>query len=226
MLSIILAILGFIIVLLVLTPLYAYYTTSRYKRIAIVIKAITSSICFAYALLGYLNLNSDSLNLSPPHRNQLWLLIGLGISILAEVILSISFIIGGGLFFLGYVSYIIFFLTLGGFHTATIVVYTLLCVAALCYFYRYSAVLKRFHLLFVLYGMVILATLALGLLLPYSFGLYGILPALASIFLIFSNFCSARNKLFNQTKFTKLLALSLYYAGQYMMAMTLYLASI
>jgi hypothetical protein len=74
--------------------------------------------------------------------------------------------------------------------------------------------------------MSILATLALGLLLPYTFGLYGILPAIASLLLVVSDFCLARNKLFEETKFTRLLALSLYFGGQYMMAMTLYLANI
>jgi hypothetical protein len=74
--------------------------------------------------------------------------------------------------------------------------------------------------------MTILATLALGLLLPYSYDLYGIIPALASILLVTSDFCLARNKLFEETKFTRHLALGLYFGGQYMMAMTLFLAKL
>ncbi len=226
MLSIILASLGFIIVLLVLTPIYAYFSTSRCNQKAIITKGATTTICFAYALAGYLKSNDISTFTAPPIHHAYWLLIGLGICTLADVILCLRFVIGGILFFLGHISYIIFFLTLGGFHTVTIVVFTLLCVAALCYFYRYSAVLLKYHLLFVLYGMITLANLALGLLLPYTYGFYGIIPAIASILLVVSDFFLARNKLFEETKFTKRIALSFYFGGQYLMAMTLYLANI
>lgn len=228
MLTIILAIIGAILILFVLTPAYLFSSTqAKYKSIGVILKGITTGISFLYALFGFLTLSQQSNNLSMkyPILYPYWLLIGLGLCVLADIMLCFRIIAGGALFFLGHLAYIIFFITLGGFHTIAIIIYTLLCVATLCYFYRYTSIVKRFRLFFVLYAMMILITLTLGILLPYTYGIFGIIPAIASVLLVSSDFMLARNKLLLETKTTRFVALSLYFGGQYVMAMTLYIAA-
>jgi uncharacterized membrane protein YhhN len=228
MLPIILAIIGAFLILFVLVPVYVTFSKQpKYKISCIAIKALTTGISFVFALIGFLtlnklpNINGNEYQIPSPY----WALIGLGLCLIADVFLCINLVAGGVFFFLGHLAYIAFFLSLGGFHTVSIIIYTLLCVATLCYFYRYTAILKRYHLLFVLYAMTILATVTLGLLLPYTYDLYGFLPACASLLLVASDFLLARNKLLEETPLSRIVALNCYFMGQYLMAMTLYIAA-
>lgn len=227
MLTLVLAILGAILVLFLLTPAYAYLSSEKkYKKTAILVKGLNSGVSFGFALAGFIMwknqttiANPDSYMVAPQ-----WVLIAIGLCVLGDVCLNVNFIAGGILFFLGHIAYIIFFLTLAAFNNIAFLLYTLLCAACLCYFYQYSTIVKRFHLLFVLYAMTILATLTFGLLLPYTYGWYGFLPAAASFFLVSSDFILARNKLTDNSKVLRLLSLTCYFGGQYLMAMTIYFA--
>lgn len=228
MLPILLAIIGSVVILFVLTPTYLCLSSHyKHKRKAFILKIFTTLISFSYALFGYLELSRKNhiQNLAAMIHSPYWVMLGLGLFVLANILLYLHMIAGGLLLLLGHLAYIIFFITLGGFHAVAIVVYTMLCVATLCYFYRYTPAVKRFLHIFAIYAMCTLVTLALGLLLPFTYGLYGIVPALASLLLISSDFMFARNKLLQETRFTRRIGLSCYFFSQFLMAMTLYIAA-
>ncbi|MDD5935391.1 MAG: lysoplasmalogenase [Clostridiales bacterium] len=224
-----LAILGASLVLLILTPCYSYLSRhSNHKVLTLTVKGLTTGVSLIFAINGYIRLINHT-NVTPvPSQliHNIWILIALGICFAADVMLEIYFITGGTLFFLGHGAYIVFFLSLAKFQPISILIFTVLCVAGLCYFYKYTPSLENLVIPFALYGMMISASLSIGILLPFSLGLYGYLPAVAILLLFCSDIMLARNKLVGETAVTRTLALLYYFAGQYLMAMTLYLPTI
>lgn len=228
MLSIYLAILGASIVLLVLTPWYSYLSKRpNHKILTLTIKGLNTGASLLFAIIGYIRLVNLEMTSVPKNLIQnYWILVGLSICLVADLVLRIHILAGGVLFFFGHVAYIIFFLSLTPLNAVSILIFTILCVVVLCYFYRYSPMLDGLKVPVTLYGIIICASLSLGIVLPFTFGVYGCLPAIAILLLVCSDFMLARNKMVIETPLTRTLALLFYFAGQFVMAMTLYLPSI
>ncbi len=222
------AILGASIVLLVLTPLYSYLSKRpSHKILTLTIKGLNTGTSLLFAIIGYIRLVNQEITSVPKnliHNN--WILIGLSIFFVADIVLRIHIATGGILFFFGHVAYMIFFLSLSSFNAISILIFTIACVVVLCYFYRYSPILDGLKVPVALYGMTICGSLSIGILLPFTFGIYGYLPAIAIILLVCSDIMLARNKMVEETALTRTLVLLYYFTGQFLMAMTLYLPSI
>ncbi len=229
MLYFILAIIGVAMILLLLTPWYIYLSNRpNHKLFTILVKGITTSIALFFAIFGYLRLEhmeSNTPQISTFVHNH-WLLIAIGICLLGDIVLKIHQVIGGVIFFLGHVAYIIFFLSLAEFHPASILLFTILCISGLCYFYRYLPRMEGLEIPLALYGCTISASVSLGIILPFSIGIYGILPAIAITMLLISDILLARNKIIEESILTSTFALLYYFGGQFLMAMTYYLPSI
>lgn len=229
MLYLCLPIIGACLVLFILTPLYEYRSRTKRKHPAtILIKGLTSGVSFAFALIGYLRLRGQESLTDIPNAiiDNYWIVVGLGLCVLADMVLCIHVVTGGVLFFFGHVAYVIFFFTLATPHPVSIFIFTILCVASLCYFYKYSPQLDGLIVPVTLYGILIFASLSIGITLPFLIGRFGILPALSILLLVISDLLLARNRMVTETPVSRSLALLYYFGGQFLMAMTLYLPSV
>ena len=228
MIFLISSIVGVGIILLLLTPCYIYLSSRpKYKILTLLVKGLTTSIAFFFALYGYLKLNSiKSTSVPDTFFQNYWLLIAIGVCLIGDIVLRIHRVIGGIIFFVGHVAYIIFFLKLGEFHSISILIFTILCISGLCYFYRYLPRMEGLEIPLALYGCVISASVSLGVLLPLSVGIYGFIPAIAISLLFISDILLAHNKVIEESVLTRSFALLYYFGGQFLMAMTFYLPAV
>lgn len=229
MVLLLISLIGVGIVLLVLTPCYIHLSSRpNHKLLTIIVKGLTTGVAFFFALYGYWQLEQiePTTQILATFRHNYWLLIAIGLCLLADIALRIHMVFGGVLFFFGHVAFIVFFLTLAKFHPASILLFTVLCISGLCYFYRYLPRMEGLEILLALYGCVISASTSLGILLPLSIGIYGIIPAISISLIFISDILWARNKMIEENILTRTFALLYYFGGQFFMAMTYYLPSI
>lgn len=73
--------------------------------------------------------------------------------------------------------------------------------------------------------MVILAMVSIAVLLPFSIGPIGMLPAVGAVLFVLSDFLLARNMLVKVTRLSDAVSLYFYYLAQFILAMSVYLYS-
>jgi uncharacterized membrane protein YhhN len=73
------------------------------------------------------------------------------------------------------------------------------------------------------YAITIDCTLSLGIVLPFSIGPYGVLPALAAILLVISDYMLAANRLSGRKAWSDLMYLSYYFTGQFFLSLSVYI---
>lgn len=217
------------IILLVLMPLYLYLKNINYaKSLTLLVKGSTTGLILITAIFGMLLLsNSHPPNFAPKELiDNWWIVLGLFLCMLADIILEINFLIGGVFFFLGHFSYILFFLKLAQAEIISIPIFVVLIALALCYFYCYFVISDIKKCLYALYVILLSASFSLGIVLPFTFGMYGLFPALAITLLIISDFLLARNRLNTSSMLSETVALSFYFMGQFFMAMSIYMPAV
>lgn len=221
----IIAMFGIFLMILILMPCYiSLKRRGRNKKLSLFVKGATTFIAVILSYLGYWkSMTSQVPNQLPASFFSRSILIGLTLCLFADVLLGIQVYIGGFLFFLGQVAYIVYFISLGGFPIICIPMISIFTGIALCYFYRYSARLRKEKYLYFFYGLTIFTTLSLGLTLPVTIGIWGYPLALASILLVVSDILLARNTLYKETSLSDTVALLYYFSGQMLLALTIYL---
>lgn len=223
------AILGLFIILLVLTPLY-YYLSHHKKNIflRVGVKGLATGISLFFALAGYIRISHLGNTADVPFTmtSKIFLLAGLSICLLADISICFNLLIGGFLFLTGHVAYLIFFLLLTHFNPLSILIFTILIVAFLCYFYRYLVTLKKLAIPIFIYGTLLFASLSIGVMLPLSIGSCGFPCAIAIALLVIGDLIYFYDHIVKETPASKTLELLYYFSGQFLMAMTLYLPTI
>ena len=223
--ALIIAMFGIFLMLFILMPCYlSLKRRGRKKALGLIIKGATTLVAVVFCYLGYWKgLDSPATKHLPTSYYNVFVVVGITICLFADVLLGIQVYIGGFLFFLGHVAYIIYFIKLGGFPTVCIPMITIFAGTALCYFYRFSARLGKEKYLYFCYSLTIFTTLALGLTLPFTIGIFGYPLALAATLLVLSDLMLARNVLYKETSLSNTVALLYYFSGQMLLALSLYL---
>lgn len=218
-----------IIVLLIFTPLYLYLKDNKYPNyLTLFVKGSTTCVAVLICSIGMIILSASKSSTEIPSeiKNNWWIFIGLSICVIADIALEIHFPVGGVLFFFGHIGYLIFSLSLASFTPSSIPIYVVLLVLGLCYFYRYFSFLGRKKYAICIYASTIAASFSIGIVLPFTFGIYGLFPALGSCLLLISDVLLARNLLNKSTILSRIVALNFYYCGQLSMAMSIYIPAI
>ncbi len=225
--AVMIAMFGIFLMIFILMPCYlSFKRRGRNKNLGLLVKGATTLIAVILSYLGYWKaMTSTITNSLPASFYSRSLLIGLTICLFADVLLGIQIYIGGFLFFLGHIAYIIYFIKLGGFPIICIPMVSIFTGTALCYFYRFSARLGKERYLYFLYGLIIFTTLSLGLTLPVTIGIIGYPFALASVLLVVSDILLARNTLYKETSLSDTVTLLYYFSGQLLLALTIYLSA-
>lgn len=214
--AIIISMFGIFLMIFILMPCYLSLKRSgRNKKLRLAVKGATTLIAVVLSYIGYWKaMSTDVMDNLPALFFSRSVLVGLTICLFADVLLGIQAYIGGVLFFLGHIAYIVYFIELGGFPIICIPMISIFAGIALCYFYRFSARLGKEKYLYCIYGLTIFTSLSLGLTLPFTFGILGYPLALASVLLVVSDILLARNTLYKETSLSDTVAILYYFSGQ------------
>jgi uncharacterized membrane protein YhhN len=223
----IIAMFGIFLMIFILMPCYlSLKRRGRNKKLSLFVKGATTFVAVILSYWGYWKAMTSQITYHLPSSFfSRSVLIGLTICLFADVLLGIQVYIGGILFFLGHIAYIVYFIELGGFPIICIPMISIFTGIALCYFYRFSVRLGKEKYFYFLYGLTIFTTLSLGLTLPVTIGIWGFPIALASVLIVVSDVLLARNTLYKETSLSDTVALLYYFSGQLLLALTIYLSS-
>ena len=139
--------------------------------------------------------------------------IGLFICAIADMVLETHFIPGMGVFALGHVAYIVAFFQKGGLNLYSIIIYALMVVAT--YFVAKSLKEKTKENIapYVGYAHIILLMLAISIFVnPFAF--------VGALLFAVSDSMIAYRLFFGPAKFNDYLCITLYYLGQYLLALS------
>lgn len=221
--------LGVSIVVFVLLPFYIRLKhQEHYVPLKIFIKGVMTFIALMFCLSGLMKIYSstrDIFNLTTEKGFHTDILIAaaLFICMIADMFLVRKFMTGVVFFLLGHICYIIYFIRIGGFNPVSIPVFAVILTCMALYFNRYKERMGKAMPAFYVYGTVITCTVSLGVMLPFSLGPYGVIPAISSVLLIISDIMLAMNKFTRKVPLSDLLYLSYYFTGQFFLAMSVFI---
>lgn len=220
--------LGSALMQFLLLPIYIRLKNrQKYAPLKIAIKACMTGIAVAfcaYAIYTLYRQTGDIRNLitASGYHTNLFVLFALCICMVADVALVICFPVGMLLFLFGHLCYIAYFLTIAPFSPVSIIIFVVLCTAAAIVYGRYRDRMGKLMIAFYIYGTVIIGTVSLGIMLPFSIGPYGVVPAIAAVLLVISDFMLALNKIFKRKVLSDLMYLGYYFTGQFFMALSVF----
>ncbi len=227
--TIAITIVSLVIMELVLLPLYVRYKKKKYKPwLKRAIKGTMTLISFAFCLAAIIRLHNEQggwfgLKTAAGFETNILVAAALFVCAVADVALTVNLVAGGLLFWLGHALYITYFLTLA---TPQYVCAGLIIVPAFFaykFFAKHTATMGRIKYGMYLYGITILGTFSLGVVLPYTLGSYGWLPAIASTLLVISDYMLATNSVSKSGVMDDLIYLGFYFSGQFVMALSVFL---
>ncbi len=221
-------ILGFIILFIIIIPLYFRLKKTKHQLIALMIKGSATMVPVLFSLASIIQLGRKPYqNIGSAHLPgaSCWLLIGLLLCLIGDIIIGIHFLGGIVAFLLGHICYITAFSNLASLQLWSIVIFIVLFLLTLVVFYPLIPKMSKNKIPFLFYGTVILTMLSLALLLPYTIGYLGILPAIGAFLFVLSDFLLARIMLVKFTPLSDVVSLYIYYLGQFALAMSVYLYS-
>lgn len=207
-----------------LTPVYYHLRDQTNNKILpLFIKAANTGTSLLLAFIGLLLFLQHPETIPKELSQNHLLVLGLGLCLIGDIVLNLNFIAGGVFFFIGHVSYIFYFIGLNGFPPIAIPIITICFVLLLLYFYPYTADIPNVSIVFAGYGLTILTTSTLGILLLFHLGIYGIFFAVGSLLIVLSDLLLFKNHLVMELRHSSITALYLYFTGQFFLALGLYL---
>ncbi len=227
---------GSLLMLFILMPLYIYMKRKRFRNesknaqlkkydaMSLTVKGSATGVAVLFCFLGVLRAQRlTAAELPQGFETNWWIFVGLLICMAADVLLGIHFVTGMLAFLAGHICYIVYFLTIGSFQWISLPVLFLAVLLVFAFFSKYRNKAQGNPLCYLLYGIVILTTISVGIFLPLSIGEYGLLPAMAAVMLVVSDYMLAYMLVFKVTPIMDTVSLGFYYGGQYVMAMSVFL---
>lgn len=221
-------VLGSAIMQFVLLPFYIRLKHKmKFAPLKITIKGcmtLIAVIVCAYGIFTLYERTGDIHNLTTASgfKTDLIVLIGLTICMIADVMLVIYFPVGMLFFLIGHICYIIYFLKLAPFNLLSIVLFLIPAIISGIYFSRYKEKMGKLLPACYIYGCVILCTFSIGIMLPFSIGPYGVIPAISAVMLVISDYMLAANKFVAKNSFSDLMYLGYYFSGQYFLSLSVF----
>lgn len=204
--------------LVILNPLYLHLKRGPHKAAAIVVKALCTLSAAGLGLAGCLRGGGTA---------DWWLLTGLLLCTLGDVVLCLHFVGGMGAFLLGHLAYVAAFLRLAPPSLWSLVIFILLAGGMVWLFLPSVPKMKRDLPAFCVYGGVIAAMLSLAIPLcasmPAGEWLRGVATAGGAALFVFSDILLAWNLFHASSKAADAVSLTAYYTGQLLLALSVYL---
>lgn len=205
-----------VLIALVLMPLKFHYQ-GRSKPLELVFKAASTAVALGFAVY-----RCASTGFAEPYA--LWLALGLALCLLGDIFLEIRFTVGGALFFLGHVAYVVgvserFTLT-----WVTAAAFALAAAGLLPFLYHYRARIPG-ALLPPLTVYALVLALLLGAALPQPFlalSRQTVLLALGAALFVASDMTLCRNMVLQKGTRPQYVSLLMYYLGQLLLALSVF----
>ena len=220
---------GAVLMEFLLLPIYIRLKNrEKYKPLKITLKGCMTLIPVVFCTTAILALHKrtgdwSSLVTDSGYETSLLILAGLIICLVADVVLVINFPVGMFLFLFGHICYILYFLTIGSFHIISIAILAVGFTFTYRYFNRFREAMGKLLPAYFLYALTIDITFSLGILLPFTIGPYGVLPALAASLLVISDYMLAVNRISGRKPWSDLMYLSYYFTGQFFMSLSVFI---
>ncbi len=221
--------LGIIGMIFLQLPLYIYYKrkdkekdADRMSARAILLKGSITLVAVLFGGAAWYAFAAEKT--TPPgwFVFSFWPVIGLIVCMLADIILEIAFLAGMGLFFLGHICYILYFIQIADISLQSVFLFILTESIMVTYFLRFRKKLGRTTPAYLLYGSLILVTFSIGAMLPFTAGESGLLPAMAAVMLVISDYMLAYQIIVKRSDFREVVLLGFYWGGQFLMAMSIF----
>jgi uncharacterized membrane protein YhhN len=218
---------GAVLLFMIIIPLYLHTKHGKHRIFALTVKGVATLIPILFCLSAILSpikvtyVGFNSIHILP--TISYWLLAGLILCLFGDIILEIHFISGMGAFLLGHICYITAFCIIAPINFGSIVIFILLILLILKLFYPSIPNMGDNKIAFLIYGSVILIMVSIALLLPFSVGIWGIVPAVGAFLFVLSDFLLARNLFIKSTPFSDAVSLYCYYAGLLTLSASVYL---
>ena len=105
---------------------------------------------------------------------------------------------------------------------SSIIIFIVMCCAAAIFYGRDKDKMGKLLVPFYVYGTVIVGTFSIGIMLPFTIGPYGVVPAISAVLLVISDFMLAINKINKRKVLSDMLYLGYYFTGQFFMALSVF----
>lgn len=212
-----------------LLPIYIRFKNQKkYLPVRVLLKGLMTLIAVLFCGAGIIHIYHEcgslwNLTTDRGFHTNILVLIGMFVCMLGDMLLPVRFLHGMLAFLTGHLCYIAYFLTIAPFNPLSIAILAVLLISLTVIFVKYSCYIGKMKIPFFIYGTVIITTFSLGIFLPFSLGPYGIVPAVAAILLVISDFMLAANRVKNRKVFSDLLYLGYYFTGQFFLALSVFL---
>jgi len=154
----------------------------------------------------------------------LWLTVGMGLCLIGDLVLGLHFFAGMGAFFLGHACYVTSFLHSAPPSLLNLPAFLIPAAIMAFLFSRWRHLILKNMLPYCVYATALCTLLAFALPLPFTLGgRTGIFSALGAALFVMSDVLLCREILKKSTRFFDVLSLTLYYLGQYFLALSIYL---
>ena len=152
-----------------------------------------------------------------------WMVVGLSLCLVGDVVLGIQFVGGVCAFLLGHLCYITAFLNKAPFSLWSITAFIGILMVIIRLFYRFIKKMGNLQIPLCIYATVISAMLSIAIILPFTIGKCGFLPAAGAALFVLSDLLLLRNMLVQKTQFSDSFSLTCYYLGQYLLALSVFM---
>ncbi len=204
----------FVAMLGVLNPLYLHVKAGPHKTAATVVKALATALALLLAVAG---------TIRQPGASPLCLTVGLALCLAGDVLIVYRLTAGMGAFLFGHIGYIAAFCLAAPPSLWSLIPFAVFLVLLFVLFRRRFPAMGRDKPAYIAYAVVLTTMLSVALLLPTRLGATGIIPAVGAALFTLSDVLLARGMLFASTKKNDALSLTLYYLGQYVLALWAFL---
>lgn len=152
-----------------------------------------------------------------------WMTAGLFVCMAADIAIGIQFIAGVFVFLIGHLCYITAFLSLAPYSSWSLLVFAAVLALAFGLFRKTLDKAGNAKIPLCVYAAVISAMLSIAVLLPVTLGRNGLIPAAGAVLFVLSDMLLARNMYIRMTRLSDAFCLTCYYAGQYLLALGVFL---
>lgn len=195
-------------------PLYLHMKRGPHRKLALLLKGLSTLIPAALCFIGASSASA------PP--GSCWMATGLALCLVGDVVLELHFIAGMGAFLLGHLCYIGGFLSQKGPSLWIVGYFIPLMTLVTLLFLPLLPKLEKPRTPYIVYVVVIVGMLSAALPLPFALGARGVLQAAGASLFVLSDLLLARNMLTFTNRVRDTVSLSCYYAGQYLLAISVW----
>ncbi len=203
-----------VVMLGILTPWYLKLKQGPRRTLSAVIKGTCTLVAAGLCLAGCLREGGIA---------GWWLLAGLCLCLAGDVLIIYHFLGGMGAFLLGHLAYIAAFLCRAPFFAGSIPVFIGVCGLIILLFWRAIPTLGKAWPAYAVYAAVLAAMLSIAAMLPAAPGAWAWMTAAGAALFAVSDLLLARNLLKKPGPFADWLSLTCYYAGQLLLALSVFL---